>query len=106
MTYSHKYYLPVTKNKDKKILNCNLCSTKNTYFAIFGQLWMVVYTAIMKTFEIFPLYMMRIGVTEKVKNFEIDPIFAEKVIQKKLMEGGNFTPPPLRGIGLSTRYLF
>ena len=38
--------------------------------------------------------MMRIGVTEKVKNFEIDPIFAEKVIQKKLMEGGNFTPPP------------
>ena len=42
---------------------------------------------------------MGIGVTYKVKKFEIDPIFAKKVIQQKLMGGGrNF--PPQRGIGL------
>ena len=40
---------------------------------------------------------MRIGVTEKVKNFEIDPIFAKKSLSEKTL-----TPPPLRG----TRYLF
>ena len=49
------------QNKWKKMLNCNLCSPKTTYFVIFanfGQLWIVVYTAIMKDFEIFQLYMM------------------------------------------------
>ena len=43
---------------------------------------------------------MHIGVTKKVKNFEIDPIFAKKVIKKKLM-GGEETFPPQRGIGLN-----
>ena len=37
--------------------------------------------------------MMRIGVTKKVKNFEINPIFAKKVIQKKLTGGGILCPP-------------
>ena len=39
------------------------------------------------------MYRMGIGVTKKVKKFEIDPIFAKKVIQQKLM-GGEETPPP------------
>ena len=38
--------------------------------------------------------MMRIGVTLKVKNFEINPIFAKKVIQKKLTWGGGHIMPP------------
>ena len=55
MTFPNKCYLPVTK-KFKKLLNSSHCSPKTTYFAIFanfGQLWMVVYTVIMKFFEIF-----------------------------------------------------
>ena len=36
---------------------------------------------------------MRIGVTKKVKNFEINPIFAKKVIQKKMTGGGHIMPP-------------
>ena len=35
---------------------------------------------------------MLIGVTSKVKNFEIDPIFAKKVIKKKWW-GGHIMPP-------------
>ena len=37
---------------------------------------------------------MGIGVTLKVKKFEIDPIYAKKVIKKKLMGGVTLTPPP------------
>ena len=85
MTFSHKCYLPVTK-KGEKLLNCSLCSPKTTFLAIFanfGQLWMVVYTAIGQFLEIFSIICwVCIGVTYKVKNFEINPIFAKKVIKK------------------------
>ena len=37
---------------------------------------------------------MGIGVTLKVKKFEIDPIFAKKVIQQKLMWGGEVSSTP------------
>ena len=40
------------------------------------------------------MYRMGIGVTLKVKKFEINPIFAKKVIQLKLMGGGKKLPPP------------
>ena len=43
---------------------------------------------------------MHIGVTKKVENFKINPIFAKKVIKKKLM-GVGVSSPPKRGIGLS-----
>ena len=39
------------------------------------------------------MYRVGIGVTLKVKKFEIDPIFAKKVIQKKLMGGEESSPP-------------
>ena len=65
MTFSHKCYLPVTKKK--QLLKYSICSQKTTFFlaifANFGQLWMVVYTAIIKNFEFFKMYMMGIGVT-------------------------------------------
>ena len=74
MTFSHN----ITKN-GKKILTVAFIAQK-AIFANFGQLWMVVYTAIIKNFIFFQLYRMHIGVTKKV-------------IQKKLMGGGEFLPP-------------
>ena len=59
--------LLIRHKKKFKMFNCSLCSPKTTYFAIFanfGQLWMVVYTAV------------------------------KKVIQKKLMGGGVTLTPP------------
>ena len=41
---------------------------------------------------------MHIGV--KVKKFEINPIFAKKVIKKKTDGGGGYFNTSLRGIGL------
>ena len=70
MTFSHKCYLTVTK-KWVKLLNCNLCSPKNTFLAIifnFGHIRMVAYTAIIKYF---------LGIFN-FKKFEIDSIFAKK----------------------------
>ena len=75
------------------MLNCSLFSPKTTYLAIFtnfGQLWMVVYTAIIQFFLIFQLCWMCIG----VKNFEIDPIFAIKSYSQKNYGGVTLTPPP------------
>jgi hypothetical protein len=54
------------KKKIKQLLNCSLCSPKTTFLAIFanfGQLWMVVYTAIINNFDIFEMYRVGIGVT-------------------------------------------
>ena len=59
LPYSHK------KN-EKKIINCRFYSPKTTFLAIFanfGQLWMVVYTAIIKILIIKKIYRMGIGVT-------------------------------------------
>ena len=66
-------------NSHKKMLNCSLCSPKTTFIAIFGQLWMVVHIAIFFVVEFFNCtYRSRIGVCNlKVKNFEIDTIFAK-----------------------------
>ena len=75
MTFSHN----ITKN-GKKILTVAFIAQK-AIFANFGQLWMVVYTAIIKNFIFFQLYRMHIGVTKKV-------------IQKKLMGGGGVSSPP------------
>ena len=43
---------------------------------------------------------MRIGVTLKVKNFEIDPIFAKKILKQTYGGGEEISPLPQRGIGL------
>ena len=74
---------------------------KKTFLAIFanfGQFWMVDYTAIIKIFKFFKIY--RMGVTKKVKKFEIDPIFAKKSYSTNTDGGGEFVPPPKRGLGL------
>ena len=66
---------------------------------------MVVYTTIMKIFRICQLYRMRIDVTLKVKNFEINPIFAKKSYSEKTDWGGGTLTPPLRGIGLKAQLI-
>ena len=42
--------------------------------------------------------MMHIVVTYKVKNFEINPIFAKKVIKKKLTGGAYYAPLTLNRV--------
>ena len=47
--------LPNHKKSGEKFINCSFYSPKTTFLAIFanfGQLWMVVYTAIIKYFKI------------------------------------------------------
>ena len=66
------------KRNENNCLTVAFLAKKKTFlaiFAYFGQLKMVVYTAI-------------------IRFFEIDSIFAKKVIQQKLMGGGSFFPPP------------
>jgi hypothetical protein len=51
MTLLHKCFQ--SQKKIKQLLNFSLCSPKTTFLAIFanfGQLWMVVDTAIIKKF--------------------------------------------------------
>ena len=76
----------------KRMLSCSLCSPKTTYFAIFanlGQLWMVVYTAIIKMFEIKKSWIIRSIL-----------FLQKKLFRKNWWEGVTLTPPPLSGIGL------
>ena len=58
--------LDIHKKKLEKSIDSSFYSPKTGFLAIFanfGQLWMVVYTAIIKIFGIFKLYRMGIGVT-------------------------------------------
>ena len=58
--------LPNITKKWEKFINCSFYSPKTTFLAIFanfGQLWMVVYTAIITNFIFFQVYRMYIGAT-------------------------------------------
>ena len=58
--------LKINKKNLKKNVKCSFYSPKTLFLAIFAnfdQLWMVVYTAMIKIFDFFKLYMLRIVVT-------------------------------------------
>ena len=55
---------------------------------------MIVYTGKIKIKKNKQLFRMLIGVTYKVKNFEINHILPKKVIQQKPTGGGNNLAPP------------
>ena len=85
MTFSHKCYLPVTKKMEK--IDCSFNSPKTTFLAIFanfGQLWMVVYTAMIKFFDFFKIYRMGLG----------SILFLQKSYSTKTDGGGEVSSPP------------
>ena len=77
----------MSPNNEKNYLTVALIDQKS-YFAIFGQLWIVVYMGIIKILNFFKFYMLLI------KNIEIIFILQKKVISKNCTGGQRFIKTP------------